>query len=123
MRVSESGRCGAHCSFSYAVGFYSKTAANATANVVTGDATGTLGTLPLAGSGLGAAGWIDRLGDSLGYQTAPFAPSRGAFRPTMIATTAQIAAADSTGNSGSRRVTDAPSQWRRRDNAPACRWC
>ncbi len=78
--TDQSGRCGARCTFSYTVNFYSHTASNATSNDVTPDATGTLGTMPLAGSGLSAVGWIDRMGDSIGYQTAPFAPGRVHFR-------------------------------------------
>lgn len=78
--LDQSGNCGDHCGFSFSVGFYSKFGANAADTGVIGDATGTLGTLPLAGAGLDAAQWIQRMPDSMGYQTGTFGRSPVHFR-------------------------------------------
>lgn len=78
--LDRSGACGDHCGFSFSVGYYSKFAANAADTGVIGDATGTLGTLPLAGAGLDAPQWIERAPDSMGYQTGTFARSPVHFR-------------------------------------------
>lgn len=84
--IDQSGNCGEHCGFSFAVGFYSKFPGNAADTGVIGDATGTLGTLPLAGAGLDAPQWIQRMPDSIGYQTTTFglAPIHFRVRPADL---------------------------------------
>jgi hypothetical protein len=78
--VDTSGGCGEHCAFSYSVALYSPSAADATRRGVIGDATGTLGAMPLAGSGIEATGWLHAMGDSIGFHAAPFAPGHVHFR-------------------------------------------
>ncbi len=73
--IDTSGNCGQHCAFSYSIGFYSKDSNVGTSNGVAGDDTGTLGALPLAGSGLNATGWFRKMPDSIGYQTSVFTPA------------------------------------------------